>query len=165
MQLTGTLLRGLAGPARVGLSASELTLEVALGVVRAARDLLRRDRPRAGTAVRWAPPTAERPAPPASVVGPAVSIVPPSAGLKQVDDDPVPVAEFGGEGAAESAGAEVRVAAPLDGYDGMTAAQIQAALADADRATVAAVALYEQSRRARRSVMRATDRRLRALSA
>ncbi|HYJ00460.1 MAG TPA: hypothetical protein VEX36_12395 [Thermoleophilaceae bacterium] len=105
------------------------------------------------------------PVPPAAADGPAIAVVPPPPGAKQVDDDPVPVAEFGGEGAETAAGAQIHIDEPWDGYDGMTAAQIQKRLTKANRAVVAAVSLYEGSGRGRRSVLGAADRRLRQLSA
>jgi hypothetical protein len=105
------------------------------------------------------------PVPPAAADGPAIAVVPPPPGAKQVDDAPVPVAEFGGEGAETAAGAQIHIDEPWDGYDGMTAAQIQKRLTKADRAAVAAVSLYEGSKRGRRSVIGAADRRLRQLSA
>jgi hypothetical protein len=194
MQLTGTLLRRVAVPVRAGLSASELALTAALGVVRATRHLLGRDGFAAGSGERWVPGRRQRsgrssvtdsapspqadvevppPAPrtvsppppvtPALVAGPAVPASPSPRGAKRVDDEPVPVAEFGEEGTDGAAGAEVRVQPPWEGYDGMTAAEIQRTLGDAERETVAAVALYEQRRRARKSVVGAADRRLRAL--
>lgn len=93
-----------------------------------------------------------------------VAAEPPLAGAKEVDDAATRVAEVGGAGAEEDAGAEVRVEAPWDGYDDMTAAQIQQRLSGAGREVAAAVSLYEGSRRARRSVVRAADRRVRVLS-
>lgn len=82
----------------------------------------------------------------------------------RVDDDPVPVAEFGEAGVAEGAGAEVHIDPPWDGYDGMTAARIRQRLAEADGEVAAAVSLYEGARRGRRSVLDAADRRLRAVT-
>ena len=79
-----------------------------------------------------APPPPRAPA----AQGDAVPVIPPPPGAKEVDDAPVPVAEFGGEGAEEDAGAEVRIGPPWDGM-----------------------------KRDRRSVARAADRRLRLLSA
>lgn len=186
----------MVAPVRIGLSASELALTAALGVVHATRELLRRDGFAGSAEDRWGPrwhqrfaspsveyppapprPPAKAPPPapeavsppppvaPARAAGPAVPVVPPSPGAKQVDDEPIPVAEFGEEEADSPVGAEVQVEAPWDGYDGMTAVEVQGAIAAAERETVAAVALYEQSRRARRSVIRAADKRLRALSA
>jgi hypothetical protein len=60
-------------------------------------------------------------------------------------------------GPAEDAGAEVRVDAPWDGYDGMRAADIVARLKGADAATRAVVRLYEQQGKARTSVLAATS--------
>jgi hypothetical protein len=103
--------------------------------------------------------------PPAAAQGDAVPVVPPPPGAKSVDDDPVPVAEFAEEGAEQGAGAQIDIEAPWEGYDGMTAAQIQKRISGADSAMVAAVSLYEGSRRGRRSVIDAADRRLKLLSA
>ena len=86
-------------------------------------------------------------------------------GAKDVDDSPVTVAEFGGDGAGEGAGAQVRVDPPWEGYDDLKAGDIGKRLGDADREVAAAVALYESMGRGRRSVIEAADRRLRKLSA
>jgi len=85
--------------------------------------------------------------------------------VKTIDDEPVPVAEFGGEGAEEDAGAEVRVEEPWEGYSKMTAAQVKDRLAGADREALAAVVLYEGFGRKRSSVVQAAERRLTRLSA
>lgn len=206
MGVTRTLARATTAPMRIGLSAGELALEVALGVVRGTRRAIERDgrrvpapqrpprppEPRPRPPVRAAPergeprpPTAQpqpeaappRPQPPpprpeaarppvspADAAGPAIPARPTPAGAKEVDDTAVPAGEFGERGAEEDAGAEVTVGPPWEGYDELTAADIQRRLADADRETVAAVALYEGSHRDRRSVIRATERRLRALA-
>jgi hypothetical protein len=119
-------------------------------------------KPASRTKPKVAPPP---PVPPAAADGPALAVVPPPPGAKRVDDDPVPVAEFGGEGAETAAGAQIHIDEPWGGYDGMTAAQIQKRLTKANRAVVAAVSLYEGSGRGRRSVIGAADRRLRQLSA
>jgi hypothetical protein len=202
MGLTDALARKAIAPLRLGLSAGELGLQIALGIVRGTRRALDGDhaQPAAATAERFrsvppeaphpsperprrepprraeprqprraepSPEVAERPppVPPAAAEGPAVPVVPPPPGAKQIDDDPVPVAEFSEAGAEDGAGAQVSIDEPWDGYDGMTAAQIQQRLAAADRAVVAAVSLYEGSGRSRVSVIRAADRRLRLLSA
>jgi hypothetical protein len=199
MGLGGTLAHTATAPVRLSLSAGELALEVALGIVRGTRRALQGDHDASGPAQpSWpAPPPPPRPAPrrPASpsngastkssgathtaasapiveppppvpaaeARGDAVPVIPPPPGAKEVDDAPVPVAEFGEEGAEEDAGAEVRIDPPWEGYDDMIAAQVQDRLADANREVVAAVALYEGMKRDRRSVARAADRRLRAL--
>jgi hypothetical protein len=109
---------------------------------------------------------APSPAPPVSpppAQGPAVPAVPPVAGAKQVDDDPVPIAEFAEAGAEDGAGAQVRIDPPWDDYGSMTAAQIRQRLATADSSLAAAVSLYEGAGRGRVSVVDAADRRLRAL--
>jgi hypothetical protein len=172
-------------PVRLSLSAGELALEVALGLVRGTRRALESEHEfdAVPTHPRWPPAPVPRerreppppapqerpepppPVPPAAAAGDAVPVVPPPAGAKEVDDDPVPVAEFAEEGAEDGAGAEVHIDPPWDGYDDMTAAQIAERLSDADRAAVAAVSLYEGMRRGRRSVVGAADRRLRLLSA
>jgi hypothetical protein len=188
MQLPHTLARGATAPIRLGLSAGGLGLSVARTVVEEARRALGHDRPRANgwsvprpAPVRSPAPdvraqgdalesvvdvVAPSPAPPVSpptAQGPAVPAVPPTAGAKQVDDDPVPVAEFAEAGAEDGAGAQVRVDPPWDGYDSMTAAQIRQRLATADSGLAAAVSLYEGAGRRRVSVVDAADRRLRAL--
>lgn len=192
MHMTETVVRGAVAPVKLGLSAGELALEVTLGLVRGVRRAFGDDDGNRGLTTPLAPPrpvavdrrssgsvsVPERPAPtakpkvappppvpPAAADGPAVAVVPPPPGAKQVDDDPVPVAEFGGEGAATAAGAQIHIDEPWDGYDGLTAAQIQKRLTKANRAVVAAVSLYEGSGRGRRSVLGAADRRLRQLSA
>jgi hypothetical protein len=109
-------------------------------------------------------PAAPPPVPPAAAQGPAVAAVPPVPGAKQVDDEPVAVAEFAEAGAEDGAGAEIRVDAPWDGYDSMTAAQIKQRLASADSGAAAAVSLYEAAGRNRVSVVGAADRRLRSLA-
>lgn len=181
MHVTETVVRGAVAPVKLGLTAGELALEVTLGIVRGVRRAFADDDGSRGLATPLAPmrpvsverrrssaKPAVAPPPavlPAAADGPAVAVVPPPPGAKQVDDSPVPVAEFGGEGAAHAAGAQIHIDEPWDGYDGMTAAQIQKRLTKANRAVVAAVSLYEGSGRGRRSVIGAADRRLRQLSA
>lgn len=187
MQLAHTLARGATAPIRLGLSAGGLGLSVARTVVEEARRALGHDPPRANgwSVPRPAPvrspapdvraqgdalesvvdvvaPTPAAPAPPPAQ-GPAVPAVAPTPGAKQVDDDPVPVAEFAEAGAEDGAGAQVHVDPPWDGYDAMTAAQIRQRLATANGGLAAAVSLYEGAGRGRVSVVDAADRRLRAL--
>ena len=196
MGLGATLAHTAAAPVRLSLSAGELALEVALGLVRGTRRALEGDDhlgaarvqpswpqpPRrtvpssnggsersstpASPALKPRPEAVEPPpVAPADAQGDAVPVVPPPSGAKEVDDAPVPVAEFAEQGAEDGAGADVHVDPPWDGYDELTAAEIQKRLAKANRGLVAAVALYEGARRGRRSVIRAADRRLRLLSA
>lgn len=196
MGLAGTLTHTATAPLRLGLSAGELALEVALGMVRGTRRALEGDHGRDSSLAQpsWPPPppapsrrgkpsrpassngssATEAPAkprpeavesPPTVVRGDAVPAIPPPEGAKEVDDTPIPIGEFAEEGAEDGAGAEVRIDPPWDGYDDMTAAQIQERLANAEREVVAAVSLYEGMCRGRRSVARAAERRLRLLSA
>lgn len=77
-----------------------------------------------------------------------------------MDEGVTPVAEFAEPGAEDGAGPEIEVAEPWDGYDQMTAPEIQRALADAEPAALAAVRLYESVNKGRSSVLEAVDRRL-----
>ena len=181
MRLIGPLRRPLA----LAMSLGEGVLEVALTVIREVRSALddgpaatpeaagppapaatsrvRRSRP--------APSPKRRPRSAARTPGPAQSTPAAPAGppasekVKTVDDAPVPVAQFGGEGAEEDAGAEVRVAEPWDGYAAMNAAQVRNRLEGADRETLAAVVLYEGFGKSRSSVIQTAERRLTRLSA
>ena len=165
MRLIGPLRRPLWLVAAIGESA----LEVALSLVKEARAALEEVVPQtppsepAGTTVEVERPTPRRKPRPRS--RPASRPPRPvSDKVKTLDDEPVPVAEFGGEGAEEDAGAEVHVDAPWDGYDAMTVADLKARLTAADRETLAAVVLYEGFGRGRRSVIDTAEKRLTRLS-
>jgi hypothetical protein len=140
MKLADTFARIVTAPVRISLSAGAVGLSAMRGVLEGARRALAHDQ---------SPTDVESP--------------PPPAGAKQVDDEPVPVAEFAETGAEDGAGAEVRVDAPWDGYDSMTATQIAKRLATADSGTAAAVSLYEGTHRSRVSVVAAAERRLTSL--
>jgi ferritin-like metal-binding protein YciE len=58
-----------------------------------------------------------------------------------------------------SPGPELRVDAPWEGYDEMTAAQVVARLRSADDTVAAVVRLYEQANKGRKSVLQATEQR------
>jgi hypothetical protein len=78
-----------------------------------------------------------------------------------VDEEPELVAEVAEEGAEDGAGAEVTVEEPWPGYDEMSAADIQDRLvAEDEEAVVAAVRLYEASRKGRAAVLEATSRHM-----
>ena len=66
----------------------------------------------------------------------------------------VPVEEAGSAGAGDP-GAEIRVEAPGEGYDGMKAREIVERLSTEDPAVLAVTLLYEQQHKARRSVLQA----------
>jgi hypothetical protein len=78
-----------------------------------------------------------------------------------VDEEVVLVAETAEDGAEDGAGPELRVEAPWDGYDKMTAADIRDRLAAASSAEAAAVELYETTGKNRSSVLEAAGRALR----
>jgi hypothetical protein len=78
-----------------------------------------------------------------------------------VDEDVVLVAEVAEGGAEEGAGPELHVEAPWDGYDQMTAPEIRDRLAAADAVVAAAVDLYENTHKSRRTVIEAAERALR----
>ena len=100
---------------------------------------------------------------------PAAVAEPPAAGASaaaaepdHVDERPVVADEVAEAGAEEGAGAEVHVDQPWQGYAGMTAAEIQGRLADADPEVAAVVKLYEAAHRGRSTVIEAADRRMRS---
>lgn len=79
-----------------------------------------------------------------------------------VSSEPALVEEFAEPGAEEGAGAEVHIDAPWDGYDHMNAKQVIARLGDASPAELAAVQLYENSKRRRQTILNAVQRELRS---
>jgi hypothetical protein len=100
--------------------------------------------------VRTAP---ARPAPP-----PAETAEP--AAPELADREAVLVAESADTGAADGAGAAIRVDEPWQGYAKLTVKDITAQLATADPAMLAVVRLYESTHRKRRTLLAAIDRRL-----
>jgi hypothetical protein len=160
----------LRGPLTFAASLGEGVLEVALMVVREARDALERvevaehppDAPdldrRPARPSPKAPPPARKPPPPRAKTRP----LPPEA--KTMDDSPVPVAEFGEEGAEEEPGADVSVDEPWEGYRRMSAAEVKKRLESEEREVLATVVLYEGFAKKRRSVIEAAEKRLNALS-
>jgi hypothetical protein len=116
------------------------------------------------------PPAAAEPAPaaeppPAAFDAPraptdAPPAVPDELIPDHVDEEIVLVAESAETGAEDGAGAELRVVAPWDGYDRMTAPEIRGRLAAADGVLAAAVTLYETTHKGRRTVLEAAERAL-----
>jgi hypothetical protein len=101
------------------------------------------------------------PAPPPSPTREPPGPPPPEPPIKIHDDEPTRgevnrrrVQER--EAEAGAVGAEVRVDAPWDGYDAMTAREVLDRLVGADDATLAVVRLYEAGNRNRATVLRAT---------
>ncbi len=105
-------------------------------VVAAQEARARRARPRAA-------------APPASAPAPAPATPPAPAHVTRGDEA---VASFGPE---DDAGSTVHVQAPWDGYDAHPAAEVIKRVRAGDEATRAVVLLYEQSHKARASVIKA----------
>jgi hypothetical protein len=77
-----------------------------------------------------------------------------------VDEEVVPVAEFAEPGAEDGAGAEIEVEEPWEGFDRLTAAEVQRALAGASTETLGVVRLYESMHRGRPNVLEAVDQQL-----
>ena len=181
MRLIGPIRR----PLRLAAAVGEGVLEVALNVVREVRASLEEVAVREPEARTPSPPrrpspgqaepglfdsTSRRNPPPAAPEVPArpVTKSPPPPPIpdtvKTLDDEPVLVAEFGEEGAAENAGAQVSVGEPWKGYDRMNAQAVKDRLAAADREVLGAVMLYEGFAKKRSSVTQAAERRLRQLT-
>jgi hypothetical protein len=106
-----------------------------------------------------APPPRPTPTPP-----PAPRVEPLAAAPAHVSEEPELVREEAEPGAEDGAGAQIRVDQPWDGYKRMTANQVIERLGQQDAAGLAAVALYERSHRARRTVIQAVDRALRSVN-
>lgn len=122
------------------------------------------------------PRTPPRPA--EAMPGPAAGPVPPVRRPAAPDGatapEPTPahvsrearlVEAFADPGAADGAGAAVRIEEPWKGYGQMTANEVIARLADASPEALAAVVLYERAHRGRSTVVVAAERRLRRASA
>jgi len=108
-------------------------------------------------------PTRDRPAPPPEPEPvPEPEPEPPEPPIKIHDDEPtrgeVNRRRLEEREAEDSpVGAEVRVDAPWDGYDAMSAREVLDRLVGADEATLAVVRLYESGNRNRATVLRATE--------
>jgi hypothetical protein len=100
------------------------------------------------------PPRRDHQPPPAPDIAPEPEPV-------HVSEEPELVEEFAEPGAEQGAGAEVHVDPPWEGYERMNAKQVIARLATADPAELAAVQLYENSSRRRRTILNAVERELR----
>lgn len=79
-----------------------------------------------------------------------------------VSEEPSLVEEFAEPGAEDGAGAEIHIAPPWDGYEGMNVKQIVARLSSATPAELGAVQLYESSHRGRQTILNAVQRELRS---
>jgi hypothetical protein len=108
------------------------------------------------------PSTAARPQPVRPVPAPEPVAPAPEPEPEHVDRDAVVVAESADAGAADGAGAQLRVDEPWSGYGSLNAKDVIAQLATADGATLAVVRLYESTHRNRSTVLAEVDRRLAA---
>ena len=165
MDIVGTVTL----PARLGI-------RVAVWGVRTVSELLpvggqHSDEPTpAGPTVEETP----EPPPPETVARPAAAEAPPPepvptepepAEPAHVDEGATLVAEFAEDGAEDGAGAEVELSEPWEGYDRLHADELVDRIGGGSSEELAAVVLYERSRRNRPSVIEAAERQLRARSA
>lgn len=127
--------------------------------------------PRPPRAPRPAGPAASAPSPAAPAPAPSAATPAPSApaavaaqpaAAEHVDREAVVVAEYADTGAADGAGAQIRVDEPWEGYSRLNAKDVVAQLATADTAMLAVVRLYETANRNRRTVLAEIERRLAA---
>jgi hypothetical protein len=108
-----------------------------------------------------APPPAPDPVAPA----PPVASPPPAiAEPAHVSSEVELVEESADPGAADGAGAQIRIGEPWEGYRQMKAPDIVDRLASASREEIAAVELFEAVGRKRKSVLTAAERALRQLT-
>lgn len=158
----------VTAPARLALGTARSTVGV---VVDLGRHALRRVAPSAPPAdphpaaaeaadVVVATPVAPRVAPLPDAVEPDRTEQPEFEPAHLDEDPPTVVYSSADEGAQDEVGASLHVAEPWAGYRGMTVPDIVDRLVVADAATLATVQLYEQTHRARRSVLAAVARRL-----
>ena len=156
-------------PVRIGLKAAEIGLSTTAEAARIVSELLNPDHEgadfseyRASTHPDYGGGNGGAPVEPA---GPTVVDAPPAVPDElipdHVDTEVVLVAEVAEEGAEDGAGAELTIAPPWDGYDGMTAADIRDRLTAASPVEAAAVELYEAAGKNRRTVIDAAARLLR----
>ena len=162
-------------PARLTLRVWELGLSSAATVAKLGLELLDEQRSGSFETYRYTqpPPTeggngraprpvdTEPPAPPPRPVADSPPAVPDELIPDHVDEEVVLVAEVAEEGAEDGAGPELHIDEPWDGYDQMTAPQINDRLAAATAEMAAAVELYESTRKSRRTVLDAAGRALR----
>ena len=150
-------------PARLGIRVASWGVRTAVGLLPTGGD-------EGGPPSEWEGrgPTVEEPPAPAATVARPTPPPPPAAGPsepRRVDEEATVVAEFAEEGAEEGAGAEVALAQPWEGYDQLQADELVEQISDASDETLAAVALYERSTRARPSVIGAAEEQLRRRAA
>jgi hypothetical protein len=178
--MPGLALGLIRAPVKLGFQIGGAVVRVGLDVARRAAGALLTDEERSDpmrgapaaepeshhididAEVRHAVPD-EPPKPPEPDLGPAQQPAPdPVDEPVHVSEEPVLVAEFAEPGAEDGAGSAIAIVEPWDGYDSMRVPDIERELRTAEPTVAAAVKLYEASGRARRGVLAAADRRLRA---
>lgn len=181
--ITDAMARSLiAFPIRLGLRAASIGVDTTMAVAGHAMGLAGRlaevltgdgspdldidgtaPEPRGRARPAPAEPRAPRPAAPRPAVTsdaetpPAVLDETPA----HVSEEPVLVDEVAEAGAEDGAGAEVHVDEPWENYDQLGAADVIDQITGAPTAVLAAVGLYEQSHRRRKTVLEAVERQLR----
>jgi hypothetical protein len=157
-QLVTLPLRIGARAARLSLYTAEETLRLTSALAGQAIRTVRPPKPKPAPARRPDPEPVRRPSRPPA---PAKAQPPAAPEPAHVSAEPVLVEEVAEPGAEDGAGPEVHVAEPWPEYRQMTAGDIVARIEQASRAELAAVQLYEQTHRARQSVLSTAERRLR----
>ena len=161
----------------VARRAGALALSTVRQVAGMALDRRAQSRP-PSTTPRAAPPAASTPSspPPARAPDPEPPVPTPAAAAPaaaepadatqpaadHVDREAVVVAESADAGAADGAGAQIRIGEPWKGYGSLTAKEVNDRLAAASPESLAVARLYETAHRNRVTVLREIDRRLAA---
>ena len=111
-------------------------------------------------------PSAAAPPPPVPTPAAAADPAPPDAAPATTDAhvsrEAVLVAESADDGAADGAGAQLRIGEPWEGYGQLTAKEVNDRLAAATPESLAVARLYEAANRNRVTVLKEIDRRLAA---
>jgi hypothetical protein len=118
--------------------------------------------PAAGPAPSPAPAATDAPVPTPAAAAEPVAPDADAPAEDHVSREAVLVAESADEGAADGAGAQIRIAEPWDGYGKLTAKEVNDRLVGAGPESLAVARLYETANRNRVTVLREIDRRMAA---
>jgi hypothetical protein len=150
-------LDNLSRVADVSFTVARRAGSLAASAVRQVADMALERRSQSRARTSWTPPP---PVPtPAAAAQPAA---PEEAADDHVSREAVLVAESADAGAGDGAGAQIRVAEPWEGYDKLTAKEVNDRLATASPESLGVARLYEAANRNRVTVLREIDRRLAA---
>lgn len=182
-------LDNLSRVADVSYTVARRAGSLAVSAIRQVAEMAFERRSQSRTRTPWTPPppvsgapssTTPRqapPPPPARAQSPepsaAAATVPTPAAAAPADASPEPaaepvsreavlVAESADAGAADGAGAQIRIDEPWKGYGKLTAKEVNDRLATASPESLAVARLYETAHRNRVTVLKAIDRRLAA---